>query len=69
MKEVNNMSRKEHICRMKMDLISLYIDILKAIIDANIWIKLKLVKHTTKMIQKRSTYIRRLGEGDYERTV
>lgn len=63
------MSRKEHICRMKMDLISLYIDILKAIIDANIWIKLKLVKHTTKMIQKRSTYIRRLGEGDYERTV
>lgn len=60
-----------------MDLISLYIDILKAIIDANIWINLKLVKHTTKMlvkhttkmIQKRSTYIRRLGEGDYERTV
>ena len=63
------MSRKEHICRIKMDLISLYIDILKAIIDANIWINLKLVKHTTKMIQKRSTYIRRLGEGDYERTV
>lgn len=63
------MSRKEHICRMKMDLISLYIDILKAITDANIWINLKLVKYTTKMIQKRSTYIRRLGEGDYERTV
>lgn len=69
MKEVNEMSRKEHICRMKMDLISLYVDILKAITDAIIWINLKLVKHTTKMIQKRSTYVRRLGEGDYERTV
>lgn len=69
MKEVNDMSRKEHICRMKMDLISLYVDILRAITDAIIWINLKLVKHTTKMIQKRSTYVRRLGEGDYERTV
>lgn len=63
------MSRKEHICRMKMDLISLYVDILRVITDAIIWINLKLVKHTTKMIQKRSTYVRRLGEGDYERTV
>lgn len=69
MKEVNDMSRKEHICRMKMDLISLYVDILRAITDAIIWINLKLVKHTTKMIQKRSTYVRRLGEGDYERTI
>lgn len=69
MKEVNDMSRKEHICRMKMDLISLYVDILRAITDAIIWINLKLVKHTTKMIQKRSTYVRKLGEGDYERTV
>lgn len=63
------MSRKEHICRMKRDLITLYIDILHAITDANIWVNLKLVKHTSNMINRRGNYVRRLGEGDYERTV
>lgn len=63
------MSRKEHFVRIKMDLISLYVDILKMITDGLIWLNLKLVKHTTNMLRRKGDYIRKLEGGDYERTV
>ena len=69
MKEVNKMSRKEHFVRIKMDSISLYVDILKMITDGLIWLNLKLVKHTTNMLKKKGDCIHKLEGGDYERTV
>lgn len=69
MKEVNKMSRKEHFVRIKMDSISLYVDILKMITDGLIWLNLKLVKHTTNMLRRKGDYIRKLKEGDYEGAV
>ena len=69
MKEVNKMSRKEHFVRIKMDSISLYVDILKMITDGLIWLNLKLVKHTTNMLRRKGDYIHKLKEGDYEGAV
>lgn len=69
MKEVNEMSRKEHFVRIKMDSISLYVDILKMITDGLIWLNLKLVKHTTNMLRRKGDCIRKLKGGDYEGAV